>query len=55
MLRFSVLKPEAPSADKKQPPPRPEDKGKRAHCPVPVIPQILLANCGVIKNECHKE
>lgn len=29
MLRFSVLKPEAPSADKKQPQPRPEDKGKR--------------------------
>uniref|UniRef100_A0A672Q1H3 Osteoclast-stimulating factor 1 n=1 Tax=Sinocyclocheilus grahami TaxID=75366 RepID=A0A672Q1H3_SINGR len=29
MLHFSVLKPEAPSADKKQPQPRPEDKGKR--------------------------
>lgn len=29
MLRFSVLKPEAPSVDKKQPQPRPEDKGKR--------------------------
>jgi len=29
MLRFSVLKPEAPSVDKKQPQTRPEDKGKR--------------------------
>lgn len=29
MLRFSALKPEAPTADKRQPQPRPDDKGKR--------------------------
>lgn len=55
MLRFSVLKPEAPSVDKKQPQSRPEDKGKRGFSSQLLLyhklylPTVVKRN--VLKNE----
>lgn len=54
MLRFSVLKPEAPSVDKKQPQPRPEDKGKRGFTVQFLLyHKFLCADCG--DTQYHEE
>uniref|UniRef100_A0A673GFP3 Osteoclast-stimulating factor 1 n=1 Tax=Sinocyclocheilus rhinocerous TaxID=307959 RepID=A0A673GFP3_9TELE len=61
MLRFSVLKPEAPSADKKQPQPRPEDKvvkplpEKPAKPAGPIVPpkKPVPPNKGLLRPSIH--